>query len=68
VVFACFPAVLAQAFFIPVIVPFSVANLGLKYVSIVTVVGESATFSFIMVSATAMGVGHRSYSFSYSKI
>jgi len=68
VVFACFLAVLAWAFFIPVIVPFSADDLGLKYVSIVAVVGESTAFGFIMVLLLLQGFGHRLYSFFYSKV
>ncbi len=68
VVFVCCPAVLAHAFFIPVVLPVSVGVLVLKYVSLVSVVGELATFGFIMVAAAAMGASHRSYSFSYSEV
>jgi len=68
VVFACFPAILACAVFIAAVLPMLVGILVLKYVSLVSVVGELATFGFIMVTAAAMGVSHRSYSFSYSKV
>jgi len=54
VVSACFLAVLVRTFLVPVMVPLSVVILGLKYVSIVAVVGESAAFGFIIVSAAAM--------------
>jgi len=55
VVFVCFPAILAQAFFVPRVVPVSGGILGLKNVAIDGVAEESAVFGFIMVAAAATG-------------
>jgi len=68
VVFACFPAILACDFLVPVVVPFLVVVLWLKYAQWSLLLGNWPLSASSWSPLLLLGVSHRPYSFSYSKV